>query len=117
VTTPRTPLTTMTAVQPVSDRPGGELSYLLEPGFGVKDVKVSDGLRDLRAEMRTRKALDHDPDEAETGGLRGSPGPPFQTRIGAGPGSNPGAARRQPQVPDRVPPRDGELGPLMKGSQ
>jgi hypothetical protein len=90
IVTTQTPLTTMMAVRPVPDRPGRELSYLLEPGFPAKDVPVSDGLRELHSEMQTRKALDHDPDEAEIGRLRGSRGPLFQTRIGAGPGSNPG---------------------------
>jgi hypothetical protein len=90
VTATRTPPVARMAVQPVSDGPGRELSYLLEPGFPAKDMPVSDGLRELCAEMQTRKALDHDPDEAEIGRLRGSRGPLFQTRIGAGPGSNPG---------------------------
>lgn len=45
--------------------------------------QVSDGLRDLHAEMQTRKARDHDPDGAEIGRLRGSRVPLVQTRIGA----------------------------------
>lgn len=117
IVTPRTPPTTMMAVQPVSDRPGHELSYLLEPGVrGEGRAGLGWIARVARGDADVGGTRSY-PDEAEIGRLRGSRVPLMQTRIGAGPGSNPGAARRQPRVPDRVPPQAGKLGPLMKGPQ